>query len=55
MSVREQAIVQTFPNEFEFHGKLNSCYRQVGNAVPVLFARHLGEMLSVVEEVRRVA
>ncbi len=45
MSIREQAIIQTFPNDFEFSGKMNSCYRQIGNAVPVLFARKLGEML----------
>jgi DNA (cytosine-5)-methyltransferase 1 len=45
MSVREQAIVQTFPLDFEFAGKMNSCYRQVGNAVPVLFGKHLGEQL----------
>ncbi len=55
MSIREQAIVQTFPNNFEFYGKLNSCYRQVGNAVPVLFAKHLGNMLCEAEEIRRVA
>lgn len=54
MSIREQAIVQTFPNDFEFYGKLNSCYRQVGNAVPVEFARQLGRMLSEVEDLRRV-
>lgn len=42
MSIREQATVQTFPIDFEFCGKMNSCYRQVGNAVPVSFARHLG-------------
>ena len=46
MSVRESAIIQTFPDDFEFHGKLNSCYRQVGNAVPVRFARCLGESLA---------
>jgi DNA (cytosine-5)-methyltransferase 1 len=45
MSIREQATIQTFPLDFEFTGSMNSCYRQVGNAVPVLFARHLGEML----------
>jgi len=46
MSIREQAIIQTFPLNFEFYGKMNSCYRQVGNAVPVLFAKCLGEMLA---------
>ncbi len=45
MTIRESAIVQTFPLEFEFVGKMNACYRQVGNAVPVLFARRLGEQL----------
>lgn len=45
MSIRESAIIQTFPLDFEFVGKMNSCYRQVGNAVPVLFARQLGEKL----------
>lgn len=46
MSVREQARIQTFPLSFEFEGRMNSCYRQVGNAVPVEFARHLGNALA---------
>ena len=45
MSIREQATIQTFPDDFEFVGQMNSCYRQVGNAVPVLFGRHLGMAL----------
>lgn len=45
MSIREQALIQTFPLNFEFYGKMNSCYRQVGNAVPVLFAKSLGSEL----------
>jgi DNA (cytosine-5)-methyltransferase 1 len=43
MTVREQAIVQTFPLDFEFFGSMTSCYRQVGNAVPVLLAKSFGE------------
>lgn len=43
MSIREQALIQTFPIDFEFVGGMNSCYRQVGNAVPALFAKHLGK------------
>jgi len=46
MSIREQAIIQTFPNSFEFIGSMNSCYRQVGNAVPVNFGKALGDMLT---------
>jgi DNA (cytosine-5)-methyltransferase 1 len=38
LSVRECAIIQTFPDEFIFYGSLNSMYRQIGNAVPVKFA-----------------
>ena len=45
MSIREQAAIQTFPLGFEFVGAMNSCYRQVGNAVPVLFGERLGKML----------
>jgi DNA (cytosine-5)-methyltransferase 1 len=50
MSVRESAVIQTFPMDFEFIGKMGSCYRQVGNAVPVLFAKRLGKQLSALEE-----
>lgn len=46
MSVRESALVQTFPLDFEFIGSMGSAYRQVGNAVPVKFARSLAEQLS---------
>jgi len=49
LSVRESAIIQTFPNDFVFSGKMNSCYRQVGNAVPVLFAWQLGNELIKLE------
>jgi DNA (cytosine-5)-methyltransferase 1 len=47
MSIREQACIQTFPLSFKFVGGMNSCYRQVGNAVPVLFAEQLGKTLPV--------
>lgn len=50
LSVRESATIQTFPLDFEFIGSMNSCYRQVGNAVPVLFARHLGMQLCSIEK-----
>ena len=34
MSVRETAVVQSFPLDFEFYGSNSSAYRQIGNAVP---------------------
>lgn len=55
MSIREQALIQTFPLDFEFMGSMNSCYRQVGNAVPVLFAKHLGKMLDNTKSLQEVA
>ncbi len=42
LSVRETAIIQSFPDDFIFTGSLNSMYRQIGNAVPPLFAKKLG-------------
>ena len=50
MSVRESAIVQTFPLDFEFIGSMTSMYRQIGNAVPVQFAKELGKKLKELEE-----
>jgi len=49
MSVRESAIIQTFPKNFKFFGSMGSMYRQVGNAVPVLFAEQLGKSLKECE------
>lgn len=55
MSIREQALIQTFPIDFEFKGQMNSCYRQVGNAVPVLFGKQLGEQLGIHANIEREA
>ena len=49
MSIRESACIQTFPESFEFFGGMNSCYRQIGNAVPVKFAEMLGNELKRIE------
>jgi DNA (cytosine-5)-methyltransferase 1 len=45
LTIRESAAIQTFPDRYEFMGKMNSCYRQIGNAVPVYFAKLLGQEL----------
>lgn len=50
LSVRETAIIQTFPKSFEFVGSMTSAYMQIGNAVPVLLAEKVGAFLSAVEE-----
>jgi DNA (cytosine-5)-methyltransferase 1 len=47
MSVRECAIIQTFPNDFVFTGSLSSMYKQIGNAVPVLLGKEIATNLSL--------
>ena len=49
LTIRESAAVQTFPDNYHFIGAQNSCYRQVGNAVPCLFGKILGEELKKIE------
>ncbi len=42
-SVRESARLQTFPDNFLFHGSWTETMRQLGNAVPVTLARIVAE------------
>lgn len=54
LTIRESASVQTFPENFHFCGTMNSCYRQIGNAVPVLFAKKLGDELIRIEKEEKI-
>ena len=46
-SARENARLQSFPDSFEFLGTKTQQYRQVGNAVPPLLGKVLGEQLKL--------
>ena len=43
LSLREAAALQTFPNDYVFHGTFFHAATQIGNAVPVRLAKHLGQ------------
>ncbi|PXV86848.1 DNA (cytosine-5)-methyltransferase 1 [Lachnotalea glycerini] len=46
-TVREYARIQSFPDEWKFSGSMGQQYKQIGNAVPVEFAKAVG--LSIID------
>ena len=42
LNIQEYAKIQTFDSEYLFHGNTTSKYKQIGNAVPVKLAKHIG-------------
>lgn len=45
ISLREAAALQTFPDDYVFYGSVQEVGRQIGNAVPVLLAKVMGEYI----------
>lgn len=41
-TIREYARIQTFPDDWDFSGSVSQQYKQIGNAVPVNFAKEVG-------------
>ncbi len=45
ISLREAALLQTFPRDYRFAGSYGSIERQIGNALPVRLAEALGRVI----------
>jgi DNA (cytosine-5)-methyltransferase 1 len=56
-TVYEAKLIQTFPNDFVILGAWGEALRQIGNAVPVVLGRAIGETLfqKIAPEIRRKA
>jgi DNA (cytosine-5)-methyltransferase 1 len=55
ISVREAARLQAFPDWFEFAGSKTDQYVQVGNAVPPLLGKAIGDHLKKIMSSRGMA
>lgn len=48
ITIREAACLQSFPLDYEFIASHPYCFKMIGNAVPVAFARNIGMAVSTV-------
>lgn len=57
ITVREAARLQTFDDDYEFNESQVSNFEMIGNAVPPLFAKKLGELMptlfKIIEQVEK--
>lgn len=54
LTVRETARIQTFPDNWSFEGSISNQYKQIGNAVPVNLAYHLGvQIYKYLEDIKK--
>lgn len=51
-TVRENARIQSFPDNWDFQGSVAAQYKQIGNAVPVGFAEAIGK--SIIETLNKI-
>ena len=47
ITVREAALLMTFPMDYQFFGNRAYCYKMIGNAVPVNFAKAIAQSLYI--------
>ena len=45
ITIREAALLMSFPKDFEFIGNRAYCYKMIGNAVPVNFAKAIADSI----------
>jgi DNA (cytosine-5)-methyltransferase 1 len=45
ITIREAALLQSFPMDFEFIGSNAYCFKMIGNAVPVSFAKEIAHAI----------
>lgn len=45
ITIREAALLQSFPNDFEFIGSTSHCFKMIGNAVPPLFSEAIANAI----------
>jgi len=50
LSVREMALIQGFPGDYQFKGSLSSKYRQIGDAVPPMIATMIAQ--AVIDDIK---
>ena len=50
ITIREAALLQSFPMDFEFLGSDAYCFKMIGNAVPVTFAKNIALSIKQVLE-----
>ena len=41
ITIKEAALLQSFPDDYEFVGSSGDCFKMIGNAVPPEMAKHI--------------
>lgn len=48
ITIREAALLMSFPKDYVFIGNRAYCYKMIGNAVPVNFAKAIAEAIFII-------